>query len=220
MTAEAAAAAKELRSNLEAGAEMGGKVTRVERFGAFVDIGGVEGLVHVSEISHVRVGNPADVLSKGSDVRVKILELKDLGKREERISLSMKALEPDPWDGLNAQVSEGDVITGKVVSVQKFGAFVEVVPGIEGLVHISQLSAGQRVARPGDVVSVGEEVKAQILGIDREQKRVSLSMRALQDEAKQVAANEDMAAFQSQQKAQTENAGSSMADAMRRAGLA
>lgn len=218
---ENAKQANELRKKLVEGSEMVGVVTRLERFGAFVDLGGVEGLVHVSEIDHTRVENPGDILQKNQEVRVKILEIKNLGEKNERISLSLKALQEDPWDKTIAQFSEGAVVTGKVVSIQNFGAFVELTPGVEGLVHISQLSAGKRVSKPTEIVSIGQEVKAVIREIDRKQRRISLSMRAVEEGAQQSAEAEDMAAFKSMQKEQTTtDTGNAMLEALRKAGLA
>jgi small subunit ribosomal protein S1 len=218
LEAEAARRAQELRARLSKGAEMDGKVTRVERFGAFVDLGGVEGLIHVSELQHSRVGHPRDVISTGDEVRVKILELKGLGGDKERISLSIKALQPDPWDDALDRFREGDIVTGKVVSIQQFGAFVELLPGVEGLVHISQL-ATNRVSRPGEVVSVGQEVQALIQKVDRDQKRISLSIKALQQQAKQTAETQEIKNFQAKQEKAPEDRGGPMADALRRAGL-
>ena len=219
LAAEDARRAQELRAKLAEGAEVGGKVTRVERFGAFVDIGGIEGLIHVSELRHSRVGHPREVVSTGDEVKVKILELKDLGGDKERISLSLKALEPDPWDEALERFKEGDTATGKVVSIQNFGAFVELLPGVEGLVHVSQLSTA-RVARPADVVTVGQEVQALVQKIDREQKRVSLSMKALQQETKNAAEKQEIQEFQAKQEKPAGDQQSAMADALRRAGLA
>lgn len=219
LEAEAQRRAKELREKLSAGTEMDGKVTHVERFGAFVDLGGVEGLVHVSEFSHQRVENPRDVLSPGDEVRVKILELKGLGGDKERISLSLKALQPDPWDEASERLREGEVVAGKVVSLQSFGAFVELVPGVEGLVHISQLSAERRINKPGEVVSIGQEIQARIQSIDREQKRISLSMKAAQQDAAQTAEAQEIEDFRTKQQDKATEDGSSMADALRRAGL-
>ncbi len=216
---ENAKQANELRKKLVEGAEMTGVVTRMERFGAFVDLGGVEGLIHVSEIGHTRVENPGDVLQKNQEVRVKILEIKNLGEKNERISLSLKALQEDPWDKLVNQFSEGAIITGKVVSIQNFGAFVELAPGVEGLVHISQLSSGKRISKPGEVVSIGQEVKAVIREINRKQRRISLSMRAVEEDAQQNAEAEDMAAFKSMQQKQTTDVGNAMMEALRKAGL-
>ena len=218
LEAEAARRADELREKLNEGAEVTGKITRLERFGAFVDLGGVEGLVHISEIAHNRVGHPKDVLRSGEEVNVKILELKGLGGDKERISLSIKALLPDPWDGALEKLQEGEVITGKVVSIQQFGAFVEVVPGVEGLVHVSQL-ARSRVARPADAVSVGQEVRARIRKVDRDKKRISLSIRDLQEEEKKAVEVKEIEAFKIKEKSSDNKSESVMADALRRAGL-
>jgi small subunit ribosomal protein S1 len=217
---EAAKRARELRDKLQEGAEVMGTVRRLERFGAFVDIGGVEGLVHVSELSFTRVEHPGDVLSVGEEIKVQILELKDLGGDKERISLSMKALQPDPWFEAADKLQEGQVLSGKVVSVQQFGAFVEVWPGVEGLVHVSQLSK-ERVNKPSDVVSVGQEVNVRIQKIDRELKRFSLSMRAAQEEAADSAEAQEIEAFRDQQESAKAEGGDQgpMADALRRAGL-
>lgn len=218
LEAEAARRADELREKLNEGAEVTGKITRLERFGAFIDLGGVEGLVHISEIAHNRVGHPKDVLRSGDEVNVKILELKGLGGDKERISLSIKALLPDPWDGALERYREGEDITGKVVSIQQFGAFVEVSPGVEGLVHVSQL-ARSRVARPADVVSVGQEVRARIRKIDRDKKRISLSMRDLQEEEKKAVEVKEIEAFKIKEDSTDNRSESVMADALRRAGL-
>jgi small subunit ribosomal protein S1 len=217
---EAAKRARELRDKLQEGAEVMGTVRRLERFGAFVDIGGVEGLVHVSELSFTRVEHPGDVLSVGEEIKVQILELKDLGGDKERISLSIKALQPDPWFEAADKLQEGQVLSGKVVSVQQFGAFVEVWPGVEGLVHVSQLSK-ERVNKPSDVVSVGQEVNVRIQKIDRELKRFSLSMRAAQEEAADSAEAQEIEAFRNQQESAKAEGGDQgpMADALRRAGL-
>lgn len=218
LEAEAARRADELREKLNEGAEVTGKITRLERFGAFVDLGGVEGLVHISEIAHNRVGHPKDVLRSGEEVNVKILELKGLGGDKERISLSIKALLPDPWDGALEKLQEGEVITGKVVSIQQFGAFVEVVPGVEGLVHVSQL-ARSRVSRPADAVSVGQEVRARIRKVDRDKKRISLSIRDLQEEEKKAVEVKEIEAFKIKENSSDNKSESVMADALRRAGL-
>lgn len=213
-------AGKALRATLSKGDEIKGRVTRVERFGAFVDIGGVEGLVHVSEINHSRVNDPNSVLKKGDEIDVKIIDLQNLGQDKERISLSMKALLPDPWSEIHQTVREGEVITGKVVSLQSFGAFVEVTPGIEGLVHISQISGEKKIGTPGEVLSVGQEVQARVQQVDTRQHRISLSIRAVAEYAEQAAAAEDMSEYQAKEKELAGQADNSMAEALRRAGLA
>jgi small subunit ribosomal protein S1 len=172
---EARAQAETVRKGLEVGAEIGGTVARIRPFGAFVDLGGVDGLVHVSEISHARVTNPSDVLKVGQDVRVRVVKIEDLGGANERISLSMKQLEADPWESAIDGLSVGGRIQGKVVRVVDFGAFVEIVPGVDGLVHVSALAAG-RVDHPSDIVSPGDTVEAWVLQVDRAKRRISLSL--------------------------------------------
>jgi len=156
---------------LEPGAKVSGKVTRIEPFGAFVDIGGVEGLVHVSQISRKRVEDVAEVLKVDQQVNVMVLELKEGGKK---IALGMKQLEPDPWDEVPHQLSVDGQVTGKVTRLMDFGAFVEVLPGIEGLLHISQVSS-ERVVNLQKVLSVGEEVTVRVTAIDPGSQRISLS---------------------------------------------
>jgi small subunit ribosomal protein S1 len=163
---------REMVGHLATGQIVQGKVTRVESFGAFVDLGGgVEGLVHVSNIARRRVENAGDVLKKGDAVRALILEIKDGGKR---IGLGLKQLEADPWDEIGARFGVGQVLSGKVVRAMEFGAFVEVAPGIEGLVHVSQLGK-DRVRRVQDAVKVGETIGVRVLSIDPKQKRIALS---------------------------------------------
>ena len=150
-----------------------GVVQRLTDFGAFVDLGGLDGLVHVSEISWTRVNHPSEVLSEGQTVKVKIL---GLDQNRGRISLSMKQAEGDPWTRLGRTFAAGQVVNGKVMRVAGFGAFVEIAPGIEGLVHISQLSY-DRVEKAEDAVSPGDEVKVKILSINPDDHRVSLSIK-------------------------------------------
>ena len=164
-------------NRLEVGEVVEGKVARLTDFGAFVDLGGVDGLVHVSEISHDRVKNPADVLSKGETVQVKILALdSDRG----RISLSIKATQPGPWDEVAEKAPAGTVLEGTVKRVKDFGAFVEIFPGIEGLVHVSQISH-KRIENPADVLKSGDKVKVQVLDVKPAEERISLSMKALEE---------------------------------------
>lgn len=217
---EAKIAGKALRETLSVGDKLKGKITRLERFGAFVDIGGVEGLVHVSEISHTRVNDPKSVLNSGADIEVKILSMENLGGAKERISLSMKALLPDPWLSIHETAREGDVITGKVVSLQSFGAFVEITPGIEGLIHISQISGEKRIGTPGEALTVGQKVQARVQQIDTVQRRISLSIRAVAEHAEQAAAAQDMSNYQAKEKELAGQADNAMAEALKRAGLA
>jgi ribosomal protein S1 len=149
-----------------------GKVTRVESFGAFVDIGGgLEGLVHVSNLSRRRVENAGAVVAVGQEVQAQILEIKDGGKR---IGLSMKALEPDPWEGVAHRFSVDSVVEGRVTRVADFGAFVELEPGLEGLLHVSQMGK-DRVRRPSDLVKPGDKLAVRIVSIATVERRLSLS---------------------------------------------
>lgn len=169
---EQMAALSEAVGRLHPGLKLSGKITRIEGFGAFVDIGGgVEGMVHVSNISRKRIENPADVLEVGAEVQVQILEVKNDGKK---ISLGMKQLEPDPWDTAEAKYGIDREVSGKVTRLMDFGAFVELEPGLEGLLHVSQLGR-DRVRNVGDVIKVGEEVTVRITEIDRFAGRMSLS---------------------------------------------
>ncbi len=146
-------------------------------FGAFIDLGGVDGLVHVSEISYDHVAKPADVLEVGQEVDVKVLSV-DADK--ERISLSIKQTLPGPWDNIEEKAPQGAELTGTVKRLTDFGAFVEVFPGVEGLVHISQISH-KHIATPADVLKVGEEVKVKVLNVEADKQRLGLSIKALQE---------------------------------------
>ncbi|MCK6446410.1 MAG: S1 RNA-binding domain-containing protein [Planctomycetes bacterium] len=148
-----------------------GKVTRVEPFGCFVDLGGIEGLVHVSAISRKRVENPADFVHVGQQVKAKIQKIEEGGRR---IALSMKELEADPWDEVGNRVAPGLLITGRVVRLMEFGAFIELFPGIEGLLHVSQMGK-ERVRRPQDAVKPGESLSVRVVSVDPRQKRIALS---------------------------------------------
>jgi small subunit ribosomal protein S1 len=170
--------AAETRASLREGAVVTGKVTSIKPYGAFVDLGGLEGMIHVSELGFARVENPADVLHEGQQVEVQVLRMEKTGdaKRPERIALSLKALAKDPWEEVEQRFPDGTQVRGKVARLQQYGAFVEVLPGIEGLVHISQLGAGRRIQHPREVVRVGDEVDVTVLGVDRARRRISLSM--------------------------------------------
>jgi small subunit ribosomal protein S1 len=166
---------KETLARLKPDLECEGKVTKLTDFGAFVDIGGIEGMVHISEISHGRINHPSEILKPGQQVKVKVMKIEaDKGGRP-KISLSVKALEPDSWDkGLGFE--EGEVIHGKVSRLTDFGAFVEVAPGVDGLVHISEISY-DRVPHPSKFLKEGELVDVLVMGIDRETHRISLSIK-------------------------------------------
>ncbi|ADJ41188.1 30S ribosomal protein S1 [Limosilactobacillus fermentum] len=170
-------AAKKIFSELVAGDVVEGKVARMTNFGAFIDLGGVDGLVHVSEISYDHVDKPADVLEVGQEVKVKVL---NVDPERERISLSIKQTLPGPWDDIEEKAAVGTVLTGTVKRLTSFGAFVEVFPGVEGLVHISQISH-KHIATPADVLEAGQEVKVKVLNVDPERQRLGLSIKALEE---------------------------------------
>ncbi len=153
------------------GAVISGKVTRIEPFGAFVDIGGVEGLLHVSNISHERVEHPDEKLKKGQDVQVQVLKIEDGGRR---IGLGMKQLEADPFEVALEKLHDDEIVTGKVQRLLDFGAFVELMPGVDGLLHVSQLGVG-RVRSASEVLKVGEELSVRVVSIDPVSRRISLS---------------------------------------------
>ncbi|MBI5364366.1 MAG: S1 RNA-binding domain-containing protein [Planctomycetes bacterium] len=163
---------KESLGRISVGQRVRGKVTRVDSFGGFVDLGGgLEGLVHVSNLSHKRVENANELLQKGQEVEVQVMKIEDGGKR---IGLSMKALEPDPWQAVGGRVAPDSVYAGKVKRLMEFGAFVELEPGIEGLLHVSQM-AKDRVRRAADLFKVGDTVQVRVLAVEPERQRISLS---------------------------------------------
>jgi 4-hydroxy-3-methylbut-2-enyl diphosphate reductase len=170
---EAAAKKKEVWERLEEGVVIHGIVRRLTDFGAFVDLGGVDGLIHITDLSWGRIKHPSDVVKPNQEVDVKILSL---DPERERIQLGYKQLQPHPWDGAEEKYPVGEIVDGKVVRITDFGAFVELEPGLDGLVHISQCSP-TRVAKVEDAVKVGDEVKVKVLGVDPEKKRISLSIR-------------------------------------------
>lgn len=166
-------------SQLVVGDVIESKVSRLTNFGAFIDVGGVDGLVHISEISYKHVDKPSDVLKAGQDVKVKVI---GIDNDRHRISLSIKQTEPSPFEQATANLSEGDVFEGEVKSLTNFGAFVEVADGIQGLVHVSEIS-NKHVDKPSDVLKVGQTVKVKVLNIDPSDRRISLSIKAADSNA-------------------------------------
>ncbi|WP_088816107.1 MULTISPECIES: 30S ribosomal protein S1 [Listeria] len=169
---------KEILANIKEGDVLTGTVERLAGFGAFVDLGGVDGLVHISQISYQHISTPGEVLSEGQSVQVKVI---GIDPANERISLSIKETEPGPWDNINEKAPVGSVLKGKVMRLVSFGAFVELFPGVEGLVHISQI-AHKHIGTPNEVLSEGEEVEVKVLDVNESEKRLSLSIKALQEE--------------------------------------
>ncbi len=182
---EKAERASETRKRLQSGAVMSGVVTTLKPYGAFVDLGGIEGMIHVSEMSFARVEDPQELLHIGQEVEVQVLRVEktDNPKRPEKVALSLKALAQDPWQEAADRWPEGSRTQGKVVRLQPYGAFVELQPGVEGLVHISQLGAGRRINHPREVVRVDEQIEVSILGIDLTQRRIALARVSEEAEA-------------------------------------
>ena len=180
VNAEARKAQQEkIWTDIEVGAKYHGVVKSLTSYGAFVDIGGVDGMVHVSELSWNRIKNPAEVVKVGDEIDVFVISF-DPAKR--KISLGYKTAEMNPWNQFMTNYNVGDVVDAKVVKLMTFGAFAEILPGVDGLIHISQI-AERRIAKPEDVLSEGQDVKVKITEVDAENKRISLSIRALLDEA-------------------------------------
>jgi len=203
----------ELRARIQVGVELEGRITRVQPFGAFVDLGGIEGLIPISELSYARVEDPHEIVSEDTEVTVQVIEVRNLGEEKERIALSLKAMQPDPWDEVAERFPERSIVTGQVVSVRDFGAFVSLMPGVEGLIHVSELSE-KRIRHPREVVDVGQEVSVSVIGVDTEQKRISLSIKAVQE----AASSREVEEYQAGRKTEEPEAGS-VADALRQAGL-
>ena len=173
---EAKQLATETRKSLAEGAEFEGVVTRLQPFGAFVDLGGLEGLLHVSRMGHTRVEDPSKVVAKGDKLRVRVVSIENPGTRKERIALSLADLGPDPWATVHDELKEGDILSGTVARLVPFGAFVRLPNGMDGLVHVSEL-AENRTQAPDAAVSQGQDVQVRVLRIDIEKKRISLSLR-------------------------------------------
>ena len=186
---ERAAKAAEVWANIEENKRYTGTVKSLTSYGAFVDIGGVDGMVHISELSWSRIKHPSEVVSVGDTVEVYVISF---DKEKKKISLGMKDRSQNPWEVFTGKYQPGDVANVRVVKLMTFGAFAEVVPGVDGLIHISQI-ADHRIEKPQDVLKIGDEVKVKITDIDFERHRVSLSIRALLEEQK---AAEDEAASQ------------------------
>ncbi len=164
----------EIWGKLNVGDIVEGTVMRFTDYGAFVDIGGIDGLLHISEISWGKLRHPQEVLAIGDKIKVVVLQMNE---EKGKISLGYKQNQPEPWTVINDKYEVGQVVSGKVVQIKEYGAFVELEPGLDGLVHISEV-AHKRVANISDEISIGQEVNAQILEIDTERKRISLSIKA------------------------------------------
>ena len=168
----------ELLANLQKGEIRKGRVKNITEFGAFVDLDGLDGLLHITDMSWGRLKHPGEILKIGQEIDVMVL---DVDRERERVSLGLKQTQPNPWDAIQEQFPVGARVSGKVVNLAAYGAFVEIAPGIEGLVHISEFSWTKRVARASDMLNVGDEVQVVVLSIDMENQKIALGIRQTQD---------------------------------------
>ena len=166
----------EIIKNLEVGQVLEGTIKNMTNFGVFIDLGGLDGLLHITDISWGRVNHPEDVLKLDEKVKVVVLEFDE---NKSRISLGMKQLTPHPWEALDASVVEGSKVKGKIVNVADYGAFLELTPGVEGLIHVSEMSWSQHLRNPTDFLKQGDEIEASVLTIDREERKMSLGIKQL-----------------------------------------
>jgi small subunit ribosomal protein S1 len=164
----------ELLANLQEGQILEGVVKNITDYGAFVDLGGLDGLLHVTDISWRRINHPADVLQVGQTVKVQVIRF---NRETQRISLGMKQLEADPWEGIELKYPVGAKYTGRVTNITDYGAFVELEPGVEGLVHVSEMSWTKKNVHPGKIVSTSQEVEVMVLEVDPEKRRISLGLK-------------------------------------------
>ena len=169
----------ELFNKLEVGSVVDGRVKNITDFGVFIDLGGIDGLLHITDLSWGRINHPSELIGMDDTLSVKII---DFDQEKKRVSLGLKQLTPHPWENVPDQYPEGSKITGKVVSMTNYGAFVEIEPGIEGLVHISEMSWTRHVKNPSEIFSLGDEVEAVVLSIDSEERKISLGSKQLQDD--------------------------------------
>lgn len=188
---------QEVLASISEGQILEGKVARITNFGVFVDLGGIDGLVHISQLSHEHVEKASDVVSEGESIKVKVLAI---NTENERISLSVKETKPGPWENIEEKLQSGTIVEGTVKRLVNFGAFVEVLPGVEGLVHISQIST-EHIGTPQEVLSVGQSIKVKVLDVNEKDKRVSLSIKEIeadqnQQDLKAYVKESDHAGFQ------------------------
>ncbi len=169
---------KETLEHLEVGQVLEGTVQRLTDFGAFVDIGGVDGLVHISEMAHHRVERPSDIVTEGQKVEVKVL---GVDRDTEKVKLSIKETQPGPWQQMEGKIEAGDIVKGRVRRLVQFGAFIELAPQVEGLLHISQI-ANRHIGSPSEVLEEGQEIEAKVLEVRLDEHKISLSTRVLEEE--------------------------------------
>ena len=167
----------ELFNKLEIGSIMEGRVKNITDFGVFVDLGGIDGLLHITDLSWGRVNHPSDLIDLDDTLTVKII---DFDKDKKRVSLGLKQLTPHPWENVEESYPEGTKISGKIVSMTNYGSFIEIEPGIEGLIHVSEMSWTQHVKNPSEMFSLGDEIEAIVLAVDTEERKISLGVKQLQ----------------------------------------
>ncbi len=201
----------ELLASIKEGDQLEGNVARLTNFGAFVDLGGIDGLVHVSEISHGHVGKPSDVLAVGDTVNVAVLSI---DPTTERISLSIKDTLPGPWDNIEEKAQVGATLEGTVKRLTSFGAFVEVFPGVEGLVHISQISH-KHIATPHEVLHEGDTVQVKVLEVNPTDHRIALSIKALEEKPEAEKAKEPEESYELPEESTGFTMGDILGDAMK-----
>ncbi|MFQ3575027.1 MAG: 30S ribosomal protein S1 [Cytophagales bacterium] len=166
-------------NNLEKGQVLEGVIKNMTNFGVFIDLGGVDGLLHITDISWGRINHPEEVLTLDQKVQVVVL---DFDEDKKRISLGMKQLTPHPWDSLSADINVGSVVEGKIVNVADYGAFLEIIPGVEGLIHVSEMSWSQHLRNPQDFFKLGDELKSVVLTLDRDERKMSLGIKQLTED--------------------------------------
>ena len=176
LEAEQEAKRAELIGKLEKGQVLEGEVKNITNYGVFVDLGGVDGLIHITDLSWGRINHPEEVVTLGENIKVVVL---DFNEQQKRIALGLKQLTPHPWDNLDPDLKVGDKVKGKVILLADYGAFIEIEPGVEGLVHVSEMSWSPRLHSAQEFLKVGDEVEAQILSIDREARKISLGIKQL-----------------------------------------
>ncbi|MEN1969140.1 30S ribosomal protein S1 [Lentibacillus sp. N15] len=194
---ELTAKKQQLLQSLEEGQVLEGTVQRITNFGVFVDLGGIDGLVHISQLAHEHVNKASDVVSEGETIKVEVLAV---DRDNERISLSRKTTLPGPWENIQDRISKGDVLEGTVKRLVTFGAFVEVLPGVEGLVHISQI-ANRHIGTPQEVLEEGQTVNVKVLDVNEAEERISLSIKELEQQQetadyKQYEKDDEQSSFQ------------------------
>lgn len=182
-------------ANLEKNKIVKGSVREIKNFGAFIDLGGVDGLLHVSELSWGKVSNPSDVLKVGQELDVLII---DIDKENDRISLSLKQKEKNPWDIIDEIIEVNQIIKGRVIKTLDFGAFIEIKPGLDGLLHISEIS-NEHVEKTSDKLKIGDEIEVIVLGIDKENNRISLSMKKALEKVEEQEEEENVSSYSTEQ---------------------